>query len=266
MGTKLDVSLGEWTEEEIGNLCVLLGAAQPYTTEQVMNRFKWLYHSRGTAGVESTARNITGKLLARITKAESPAPIDADDLREMPTYDELLHGACRHVKVFEKNASQGEHELYLSHAVIIAALQHMNPKQRVIFFDQQVDVRKMLHEARIPGTMLGGPIHTMVLLGAAQASGFGVYVASTTALGFLTHAVGVTLPFAVYTGLSSTIAFAIGPAGWLAAGLWATWKLTQPNWRKIIPGLVFMISTNSHRKQTTAIQQSHAAGRAERGG
>jgi hypothetical protein len=34
------------------------------------------------------------------------------------------------------------------------------------------------------------------------------------------NTIGITLPFAVYTGLTSTIAFVIGPVGWLTAGFW----------------------------------------------
>jgi hypothetical protein len=66
---------------------------------------------------------------------------------------------------------------------------------------------------------------TTAVLGAAQASGGAVYIASTTALGFLTHGVGITLPFAVYTGVTSTIAFVIVPVGWLAAGGCVTWRV-----------------------------------------
>ncbi|MCH2160095.1 MAG: hypothetical protein MK096_15100 [Oleiphilaceae bacterium] len=80
-------------------------------------------------------------------------------------------------------------------------------------------------------------------LGLANAAGFGLYTSATTALGFAMHAVGVTLPFATYTGLSSTIAFVIGPARWLAAGAWAIWGVTGPEWKKIVPALLYVIST-----------------------
>ncbi len=72
------------------------------------------------------------------------------------------------------------------------------------------------------GSALKAPLTTVAALGLAQASGFGVYLASTTSLGFVTHAVGITLPFAMYTGLSSTIAFLIGPAGWLGVSAWGS--------------------------------------------
>lgn len=124
----------------------------------------------------------------------------------------------------------------------------MTPRQRAKFFEQEIEVEELLGGARIGRPKLAGPATTFAMLGVAQASGFGVYLAASTALGFMTHAVGVTLPFAVYTGMSSTIAFVIGPAGWLAAGAWGFWKLSQPRWKRIIPGLMYIIAVNARHR------------------
>ncbi len=88
-------------------------------------------------------------------------------------------------------------------------------------------------------------------LGAANALGFGLYTSATTALGFVTHAVGISLPFTAYTGLSATIAVAIGPPGWLVAGLYAFWKLTSADWKALTPAIIYLI-------------QAREAGRLER--
>ena len=50
-------------------------------------------------------------------------------------------------------------------------------------------------------------------IGAAQLSGFGVYLLASSAVGAITHALGVTLSFATYTAMSSIIKLAIGPIG-----------------------------------------------------
>lgn len=50
-------------------------------------------------------------------------------------------------------------------------------------------------------------------IGLAQLSGFGVYTAAATSLGFLSSALGVSLPFSAYTGMSAAIGTALGPAG-----------------------------------------------------
>jgi hypothetical protein len=87
-----------------------------------------------------------------------------------------------------------------------------------------------------------GPVTTLAALSAAQASGFGVYMGATTALGLISHAVGVTLPFAVYTGMTSTIAFLIGPVGFLASGGWLAHVLTSPEWARIHRALLHIIA------------------------
>lgn len=124
-------------------------------------------------------------------------------------------------------------------------LQAMKPRERAKFFETLVDVESIVGGVKLKGQNFSGPMTSAAMMGAAQASGFGVYLASTTALGFLTHAVGVTLPFAFYTGLSSSIAFVIGPAGWLSLAAWSSWKLMQPEWKKIIKGLIYIIARNS---------------------
>jgi len=83
---------------------------------------------------------------------------------------------------------------------------------------------------------------TLAALAVAQGSGFGVYLGATTALGFLSHAAGVTLPFAVYAGMSSTIAFLIGPFGFLGAGAWLGSRILGPEWPRIFRGVLHLIA------------------------
>ena len=56
---------------------------------------------------------------------------------------------------------------------------------------------------------MGGGILAAQLL--AQASGFGVFMMASSIVGGLTSAVGITLPFAFYTSMSSVIATVINP-------------------------------------------------------
>jgi len=219
MSLSLSEALKGWTPEDLGNLCSLLDIQTFSTQDQILDRIKWLYHSKARASAISSTRNIGSMLRSKLSQSQHKT-IARDKLRKIPSYDSLIIGACKYLKVFEKNASIAEYELFISHAIIISAIQRMKPRERQKVFEQQIDASQMSRKARIKGAGLGGPSTTFALLGVAQASGFGVYLASTTALGFLTHAVGVTLPFAVYTGMTSTIAFLIGPVGWLTAGLW----------------------------------------------
>lgn len=62
---------------------------------------------------------------------------------------------------------------------------------------------------------LGG----ITAIGAAQLSGFGVYLLASSTLGAITSVLGITLPFAFYTGISSVISLVIGPIGFLVMGV-----------------------------------------------
>ena len=236
--------LDGWSNEELGNLGSLLEMGRIFEADQIIDRIKWLYHSKARAGTEAFTKNTLGRLRSKLSDYKHSSS-QTENLRKVPTYDELIIGVCKHLKAFDEASSIEEHELFLTHAVITAALQKMEPRERQKFFEQQVAYSEITSKANVSGPDLKGPATTFALLGAAQASGFGIYLASTTALGFLTHAVGVTLPFAIYTGMTSTIAFLIGPAGWLGAGIWSTWKLTEPEWKKLVPALVCIVATNS---------------------
>lgn len=53
---------------------------------------------------------------------------------------------------------------------------------------------------------------------AGELSGFGIYLATTTGLGAISSAIGVTFPWAVYQGASTFLGFVLGPIGWTLAG------------------------------------------------
>lgn len=85
-------------------------------------------------------------------------------------------------------------------------------------------------------------------LTAAQLSGFGVYLMASTSLAFVSGAVELTLPFVVYSTVSSAIAVIIGPAGWLGAGVLAVWKLTRPSHKRLISAVAFMTMLRAERE------------------
>jgi uncharacterized protein YaaW (UPF0174 family) len=81
---------------------------------------------------------------------------------------------------------------------------------------------------------------TTVTLAAAHLSGFALYTAASATLGAITGAVGITLPFATYMGLSSFLATITGPAGWAALAGWAIFKLGGVDYKKTIPAVVLI--------------------------
>lgn len=83
----------------------------------------------------------------------------------------------------------------------------------------------------------------------ARAGGFGTYLLASTTLGMLTNALGFTLPFAVYMGMSSTISILLGPIGWTALGIGAFWAFNQPNWQRLLLAVVFISMLRQQQKQ-----------------
>lgn len=53
---------------------------------------------------------------------------------------------------------------------------------------------------------------------AGELSGFGIYLATTTGLGAISTAIGVTFPWAVYQGATTVLGVMLGPIGWTLAG------------------------------------------------
>ena len=210
----------------------------------MLNRIKWLYHSRSRANLNVGMSRVKKSILS-IADVDIGTDKKAEDVFDIPSYDALVNQLAKKLEVFEDDASLETLEESISHEVIVRALQKMSPKERRTFFSNAVDYSALNIKLDSGSTRLRGPVTTMAAIGAAKASGFGLYMASTTALGFMTQAAGITLPFAAYTGLTSTIAYIIGPAGWLAAGGWLFWNITGPEWEALTRVVLFIISRKS---------------------
>src|ERR1017187_210502 len=206
----------------------------------------WTYNFKAKAQASCTAAKLAVaayEQLPAAVKMRVPAPPPVKPLHEYASplsYETLLREACKELKIEGSGAENRLVEVYLYEKVMILAVAAMTAEQRHVFLTRQV----ALDDLSVGFSQTGwkGAATTLAALGTAQASGFGVYLGATTALGFLSHAFGVTLPFAVYAGMSSTIAFLIGPVGFLAAGAWLGWSLTGPEWPRITGGLLHIIA------------------------
>lgn len=116
-------------------------------------------------------------------------------------------------------------------------VEQLSPEQR-----QQIvmEMRREADDPHLEGLLLGGGA-----MAVARMSGFGVYLLASTVLGSLTNALGITLPFAVYMGMSQTIAFILGPVGWVALAGSILFTLNQPNWNRLSLAVVY-VSTLRH--------------------
>jgi uncharacterized protein YaaW (UPF0174 family) len=78
---------------------------------------------------------------------------------------------------------------------------------------KQADINLKKHAGQMGVSLL--PTAGIVL---GQSSGFGIYMATTTGLGAISSAVGVTFPWAVYQGATTLLGVMLGPIGWGLAG------------------------------------------------
>jgi uncharacterized protein YaaW (UPF0174 family) len=131
-------------------------------------------------------------------------------------------------------------------AAVVAKLFHdmfdqLSPEQQ---HKVVMEMQRDSDDPRIGALLLGGGA-----IAAAKMSGFGVYLMASTVLGGLTNALGLTLPFAVYMGMSQAIALVLGPVGWAALVGGVVWTLNQPNWERLALGVVY-VSLLRNAKET----------------
>lgn len=251
----IESSMSAWSVEELQAFLCCVRASEtvpvPDTRENLvrdsLTELFWAYSSSTTAH----AKQSTDKLKERIydflpgrLKTNIPKPQPAKELHEYGSalsYEFLVRETCNKLDIDNANVEPiRELEVYLIEDLFVRAAAEMNAQQRHAFLTSQVRLDDFA--SVFPQTGVAGPATTLAALAVAQGSGFGVYLGATTALGFLSHAVGVTLPFVVYTGMTSTIAFLIGPLGFLGAGAWLGFRVLGPEWPRILRGVLHLIA------------------------
>jgi uncharacterized protein YaaW (UPF0174 family) len=98
-----------------------------------------------------------------------------------------------------------------------------------------MEMQRSSDDPHLESLLLSGGVMTV-----AKMSGFGVYLFASTVLGGLTNALGITLPFAIYMGMSQTIALILGPVGWAALAGGILFTLNQPNWNRLTLAVVYI--------------------------
>ena len=104
-----------------------------------------------------------------------------------------------------------------------------NELNKVIAAQYKSEGRSLKGEASVAGGII-----------LAQASGFGVYMMASSVLASVTSALGISLPFAAFTGLSKAVSILIGPIGWTALGGWTLYKINSPNIKKLLPSVLMV--------------------------
>lgn len=195
------------TDEERGNLAVILGV---------------------NAGLGPTA------IVDALRKAGSHGLMSGIRGGYVP-YEEVVKDVARKLgaKAVGKNMPAADLEKQAVGAAMEQMLANASPEQR----------KAMLAElAKGQATSSTGLMTATGGLVLANLSGFGLYMAASSSLAAITGAVGLTLPFAVYTGLSSVLGVVTGPLGWAALALVAIFKFGGAEYKKTVPGVIAIAS------------------------
>jgi uncharacterized protein YaaW (UPF0174 family) len=251
----IEESMSRWSVEELqAFFCCVRSSedlAPPEEREELqhacLSELFWAYSSKNVAFVKQSAdkvrrvlhENLPGRLRTNLT-----APQRAKEIEEygaVLSYEYLIREIAKQLKVDRAHAEGVRTlEVYVVEQLFVRAATHMDARQRHMFLTSEISLDRFSNA--FPQTQYLAPATTLAALAVAQGSGFGLYLGATTALGFLSQAVGVGLPFAAYTGMTSTIAFLIGPFGFFGAGAWLGFKMLGPEWPRILRGVMHLMA------------------------
>lgn len=215
--------------------------------EEAWNRYKLAKQKWGNIfeilqKANDEERNILAKILKSKTNDSEDILKDLiwnsqniiDYMESKTSYTEILEKVAKKLKIENLNVSNKELERAITLSVFQSFISKMSIEQKEQFEKEIINIAKKEN-----GTLLktGGAITALT---AANLSGFGVYLLATSTLSTISGIIGVTLPFAAYTTLTSAISVIIGPVGWASAGIFAIWKITNVNFKKLTPAIVYL--------------------------
>ena len=138
------------------------------------------------------------------------------------TYEEIVEVVARSAISQEPHLPLGpqsttaELEDRVAEKILLNYRDSLSPESRAEL-DQHLLAfqRNLSNEKNSLGSVAGGVLAAQL---AAQSTGFGVYMLASSVTAGLAHTIGLTLPFAAYTGLSSFVSVLIGPVGIALSG------------------------------------------------
>jgi uncharacterized protein YaaW (UPF0174 family) len=142
----------------------------------------------------------------------------------LATYSDMLDLAGKRFKIEREGRNDRELEVHLVQTAFVKMVDAMDEKNRklleheILKYAEEHLGKKNFDIALSSGSLL-----------AANLGGFATYTMASSLLAGVGSTLGVTLPFAAYTTLSSTLSVVLGPLGIGALGLWGLHKITSPN-------------------------------------
>ena len=142
----------------------------------------------------------------------------------LATYSDMLDLTGKNFRANRDGRTDREFERHLVQAAFEKMVDAMDEKDRKLL---EHEISKYA-DKHLGGKNLDIALSSGGLL-AANLGGFATYTMASSLLAGVGSTLGVTLPFAAYTTLSSTLSVVLGPVGIGALGLWGLHKITSPN-------------------------------------
>ena len=199
---------------------------------------------RADINVEASEDTISAKVIDSVSKhmklGENMTIAQKADGIHRRYLEKLLNNIQKQLK------SQGEDEAEKT-------IEEINKNVETLSDKDKEELKKVLNVDKLTGKEIrsilmkaGAPTAIIATLGA---SGFGAFMALTTIIhAIFTTILGVTLPFAVYTGATSALSFVLGPAGLVFIAGTTIWQFTKgnKNLKNEIMGQLIFASVNSY--------------------
>lgn len=246
----IEEMVADWSIDDIKNLNFLLdgsGADVEINAKSLQEKI-WALYNNDARNYSSAILQNAVEIFTSVVGRNEINLVDTRSTWALPSYEDLLSEVCNEFDVSEPDASTGDLEAFLTQKLLIDCLAKLRPRERMRVLETKIDMEVVAKEANISSPSLVGEASLFGAMALASSSGFGVYLAATTILGALTSVIGVTLPFAIYMGLTSTMAVLLGPVGWAAlvgSIVYKVYKLTGPKWGQITPALIYIIAVKN---------------------
>jgi len=170
-----------------------------------------------------------------------------------PDYEEIVRATAKKLKIPVKDSNSLEElERKILVEIIEAAREQIIKEKgeqawKDIEKSVEEEIKRLIAEGKIPAhiadefTQLRGAA-LMAGLFAGRFAGFALYIFANQIIFAIGRLLSVTLSvFIVGPIIGRTLAFLLGPVGWLLSGLLVAFDLGDTNWRKVIPALTMVI-------------------------
>lgn len=153
------------------------------------------------------------------------------------SYKDILRSICSHLKLQVKPFyAVDDMERMICQKVMETVWDKLTPQQRVELDEELGKIAESYGKSN-EWIKAGGLSGAIV---AGELGGMTTYIMATSALSALSGLFGITLPFVVYTSLTRAMSIVLGPIGWISSGLYAVWKISGPNFKKLIPVALYI--------------------------